>query len=257
MSATSERPSQTLNEAGRFTNGILSSTAMMTVVQPLSTVTTYLMSKKGMPPINALYRGFGSACAGTVPAQSMAMFTQGFFSGGVAAGFSSGITATPIERVVVLQQLRGLSAKNATLLFLEKEGLKGGFKGVVPTIVREVIFNDALFRGKQKVEAALQGKIENARARSMTASFIAGSFAGFCSTPAHWIKTRMQGDLEGSHSMFEVAKKIVQTEQAGDLIKGAAARTMMVGVALVVIGEAMEAIPPYLPSWMQKKPQKQ
>lgn len=110
-----------LNEFGHFSNGVFSSFSMLCLMQPVFTTKTYVMEKKGFPPFNALYKGFGANCAGVLPAQGIAFLTYGAalklltkdhqptssdkLTASIAGGMASAPFAAAFERIMILQQL--------------------------------------------------------------------------------------------------------------------------------------------------------
>lgn len=240
---------------GQFTNGVVSTAGMMCVVHPGIVVKNFLMGGQGMPPFTALLRGLPTNIASVAPAQGAAFAVKGATDNGFIAGCAAAPIATAFDRVMLVQQLDGKSAKQAILQILAKDGSRGFVKAFFPTLKREVIVTATLFEGKEKVEATLESRISDKKVRSAVASLLSGGTAGVLSAPADRVKTIMQKDMNGSYSWVQTTQKLWQTEGVKGFFKGAGTRGAVVGAFVYLMGEAKERVPAHLPPWMFKSQQ--
>ncbi len=240
--------STSLNETGHFTNGVCSSLAMVAAMQPAFTVKTWVMGGKGLPPQSELYRGMLPNCIAVGPAQGAGFvgYAAGLklvakdpknptsvekFQASLVAGFSGTPFATAFERIMIVQQMHGLTTRQAV------QAIQGKFmKGFVPTSCRELLATAALFSTGDTPEE----------------KFAYGFHAGVLSAPFDRVKTVMQGALQSNTSFAQTAKDLVIKEGLQAMFKGALFRGTLVGWALVCMGQAKGFFPNYLPSSMHR-----
>jgi hypothetical protein len=68
---------QTLNQSGHTANGVLTGFTAAGIMQPAYTAQTYITMGKGLPPINALYRGFAANATCDVLGQGLTFLFYG------------------------------------------------------------------------------------------------------------------------------------------------------------------------------------
>lgn len=174
---------QPLNELGHFSNGLFSSFSMLCLMQPVFTAKTYVMEKKGFPPLNAWYKGFGANCAGVVPAQGIAFLTYGAvlkllskdklptnsdkLKASIVGGLASAPVAAAFERIMILQQLSDkktgfFKTVAITVRESEKKGLLQS-KKMINTYLQQMapytIFRQAIVREAVQKDLMLIKKI--------------------------------------------------------------------------------------------------
>lgn len=161
-----------------------------------------------------LYRGYGANCmniaSGTCfqfalnatiesalmkEGQKLSPIEQ--IGSGFAAGFASGIVASPFELLMTQQQLRGGSL-GSTSYSLLAGGPRYSMRGFVPTCFREGIFA-AAYLGLAPVIRTQLGEAmptANKEALRVVAAIGGAAICGALSHPFDTVKTCMQGDVE-------------------------------------------------------------
>lgn len=262
---------ETLNGMGQFVNGSASMCAMMSVMQPVFTLKTYVMSEnKGLPPPSSLYKGLGANCASASPALGIAFFTKyvgtEWLTQGkrpltngeklglsLASGAAGGPCAAFFERVMIYQQLYSGSAMNALKQIRLNEGYKGLFKGTGATSGRDAGVAFGLFVLNDEMKKWLEPFIAKKDSRDLASGILSGGITGALTTPLDLIKNKMQADVKGDYPTFrKTCVKIAKEESAINLIKATAARTVLVGGAMYCLSKGNDYIPSLLPAFLHK-----
>jgi hypothetical protein len=162
-----------------------------------------------------LYRGYGANCINIATGTCFQFALNGVIESalmmngdrkltpveqigsGFAAGFASGIVASPCELLMTQQQLRGSSIFSTTYSLLAG-GPKYLSRGLVPTCFREGIFA-AAYLGlapviRMKLGEAAPGA--NKEALRVVAAVGGAAACGVLSHPFDTVKTCMQGDVK-------------------------------------------------------------
>lgn len=250
----------TLNKMGHFLNGIISNTVMIGCIQPLYTWKTHRMNGMPLPrSISKLYNGTLVNVISGGPPEGMVFLAQETFSNKNRSplhelGISSlaGCVGAPmiaaLERITILQQLYGGSAKSHVNKIIAKERIIGIFKALVPTMGREALFNIGVFALHDIVHDNLF-KNETNRYSHLFSSIFSGAIAGSLSTPFDLIKTRMQADVEGKFTgLLQTAKWMVKTHGKSSLLRGMGARSATIALSTGLIYQSKEMMPPILPN---------
>lgn len=115
------------------------------------------------------------------------------------AGMISAVTTSPVELVMINQQLHGGTIAGHVKSVMSRGGLTaaGLGRGLLPCIYRDGIY----VAGLLGVTPTLQNYLMNDRgcsesAAGLYASVVAGTMAAFLSHPLDLVKTCMQGDME-------------------------------------------------------------
>lgn len=129
------------------------------------------------------------------------VIVKDFLAAGLG-GTISAITSSPIELVMIQQQINGGSLIQTPLNIIRNHGIfsNGILRGFIPTACRDSIY----VCGMLGITPWLQKHFENEfKFSSSQASFMAslggGAFAAIPSHPFDVIKTCMQGDIEKKH----------------------------------------------------------
>ncbi|KAL3101864.1 hypothetical protein niasHS_003273 [Heterodera schachtii] len=175
---------------------------------------------------------------------------RGMLAGGTA-GLCQIVITTPMELLKIQMQQAGptkMTATNLALSLVREKGIFGLYRGIGPTMARDVTFSVMYF----PLFAALDGmgprKSDGSGDAVFYASFLAGlasgAFSAFACTPLDVIKTRIQ--LIGSSSansqqyngILDAFLKILRHEGPNAFFKGAACRMMVMaplfGIAQMV-----------------------
>ncbi|KAI1717301.1 mitochondrial carrier protein domain-containing protein [Ditylenchus destructor] len=171
------------------------------------------------------------------PGEKKLSTIRGMIAGGFA-GFCQVIITTPMELLKIqLQQGSGKkqsALKIATQLFREK-GIAGLYRGIRPTIARDVTFSVIYFPLFAQLDSLGPRKNDGSGDAVFYASFLSGIIAGaagsFSVTPLDVIKTRIQliggNPTEKYKGVTDAFIKILKHEGPKALFKGAACRMMV------------------------------
>lgn len=146
---------------------------------------------------------------------------------GAGAGFCQVVITTPMEIVKIRCQLTGASMWSV----VSELGLRGLYKGYVPTLTRDVWFSALFFPLQAKMKEAMihpNDSPGDKTIKSFIAGITAGSVASGLSTPVDVIKTRIQGG-GGSEGMAAVMANLIKNEGYGALWKGFKPRMIAIG----------------------------
>ncbi|KAH7727866.1 Protein F20D1.9 [Aphelenchoides avenae] len=163
---------------------------------------------------------------------------RGMVAGG-SAGFCQVIVTTPMELLKIqMQQASGtkISAVQLTRQLMKEKGILGLYRGIGPTIARDVTFSAIYFPLFSMLDSLGPRKSDGSGDAVFYASFIAGLMSGgissFSVTPLDVIKTRIQliskqpGDVQYK-GITDAFLKILRNEGPKALFKGAACRMMV------------------------------
>lgn len=191
-----------------------------------------------------------------VPGQKQLSTFRGMIAGG-GAGLCQIIVTTPMELLKIQMQDAGrtqstpgakkLTALDLTIQLFKQKGIAGLYKGLGPTMARDVTFSVMYFPLFAYLDSLGPRSPDGSGDAVFYASFLSGLAAGataaFCVTPLDVIKTRMQliklgaGEIKYK-SIGEAFVKILTQEGVRALFKGAACRVMVMaplfGIAQMV-----------------------
>ncbi|VDD94703.1 unnamed protein product [Enterobius vermicularis] len=189
-----------------------------------------------------------------VPGQEKLSVFRGMIAGG-GAGLCQIIVTTPMELLKIQMQdagrtqtpMKKLTASALTLQLLKQRGIAGLYKGLGPTLARDVTFSVMYFPMFAYFDSLGPRSSDGSGDAVFYCSFLsgitAGAIASFSVTPLDVIKTRMQlikrgvGEIQYKN-IGEAFIKILRQEGVKALFKGAACRVMVMaplfGIAQMV-----------------------
>uniref|UniRef100_A0A914KRD6 Uncharacterized protein n=2 Tax=Meloidogyne incognita group TaxID=654580 RepID=A0A914KRD6_MELIC len=185
------------------------------------------------------------------PNEKKLSIPKGMLAGG-AAGFCQIIVTTPMELLKIqMQQASSTSKTSATKLALNlinEKGIFGLYRGLAPTMARDVTFSVMYFPLFAALDALGPRKSPQSGDAVFYASFLAGIVAGaiasFSVTPLDVIKTRIQliekssTDSPQYRGILDAFRKILKNEGPRAFFKGAGCRMMVMaplfGIAQMV-----------------------
>jgi solute carrier family 25 protein 33/36 len=147
-----------------------------------------------------------------------------FLAGGVAGAVAAAITC-PLEVVKTHLQSRaavgsGLSPLGVAKAILEKEGPKGLYRGMGPTIIGIVPTRSTYFWAYAATKGALQPFVGDGPITHIASAVAAGGLSNTVTCPLWMVKTRMQ--LTGG-KLMETVQSIVREDGVRGLYRGLAA----------------------------------
>lgn len=162
--------------------------------------------------LRVLYRGCGGFAASFIPTTALQTSTKGFlqncgldpFVSSVGAGVASSLVVCPAEGIMIQQQKTGENFLKTAIFVWNNYGVRGFFRGLAPTAVREGAFTAAYLTGVLKMKEIL----EKAGLPQVPAQLLAGASVGTAaavtSQPFDTLKTLRQNDLVNSIKMGQV-----------------------------------------------------
>lgn len=255
MAENKKSISESLREVVTFKNFVCSGLPGMveiTANMPLITGLNMLITKGSVDyNLKALYRGWTITAIPFIP-YNFVMFSaknvlynqfpykviengmvtsikpkEAVLVGGIA-GIMAGMVATPIERIQVYQNARGVGLGDAIKEIMAKQGAaKGLTTGLIGTCGRDFLFTTSLFSVSDLVDSFMKRKLAGVIAKypkigdsvvSSTSRLISGSVFGFLTVPFNNIRIYQQG-LDAAHTVnfFKATQDIAKR---GELFSG-------------------------------------
>ena len=158
------------------------------------------------------------------------------------AGFSAEATANPIyipydimkQRFMVGREAEGASVPAAVRGVLERDGLRGMYRGFLLTFATYGPFSAIYFHAY----AAFTNWGGDA---PLAWGSLSGAVAGTATQPVDWLKTRVQVASETRLSLPKVVADAVRREGAGTMFRGSAARAFWLGASCGITMHVYEA----------------
>jgi len=229
--------------------------------------------------VRGLYRGASTLIVGSIPKAAVRFAAYNQFSSmlkdengkltptrtmfaGLGAGVAEAVIAvTPMETVKTKlihdqnkpePRYRGLV--HGTSLIVKEEGLRGVYRGLLPTCLKQGCNQAVRFTVFNNLKKTLQGesKRELAPYESLAIGGIAGFVSVYATMPFDVVKTRMQG-LEASQykSSLDCGVKVVKNEGVLALWKGTTPRLARVmcssGLIFTFFEHTMRVLNYYFP----------
>ena len=195
-----------------------------------------------------MYKGLGANLVGVSPEKAIKLGANDLFRemltdeatgiltlpnqimAGAAAGFCQVSATNPMEIVKLrmqLQNLKPVEDRLSTMQVVRGLGLKGLYRGVTVTWMRDVPYSMIFFPGYAIVKEQLSDENGHAGIGSIIAAGgLAGMMAAWACTPADVIKTRLQA--EGASKLYssigDCVRKTTEKEGYGALFKGSIPR---------------------------------
>lgn len=258
-----------LTHEGHFVAGAVTNAVAMFSLQPLFVCKSWSQHGfSGIPPISRWGKGVLPNCCSGAPLEAIGFAVESFakshfpgpktdleqFQISLVAGFLGAPTTTVIERPMLVSHMTGKSTKEAILTILEKEGVRGFFKGNIPTIGREVGYHIGLFACADVIAKHLRPLIQDESTREKTASVVSGSCIGIFTNPFDRIKALMQGNVENKHTSFtKTVQYIWQESGPQGFFKGVLWRTSAMAAAVLVVRESKQIFVAIAPESLVEK----
>lgn len=158
------------------------------------------------------------------------------------AGFSAEATANPIyipydimkQRFMVGREAEGASVPAAVRGVLERDGLRGMYRGFLLTFATYGPFSAIYFH-------AYAAFTKWGGDAPLAWGSLSGAVAGTATQPVDWLKTRVQVASETRLSLPKVVADAVRHEGAGTMFRGSAARAFWLGASCGITMHVYEA----------------
>jgi len=186
--------------------------------------------------VSRLYRGIMSPIFAEAPKRAIKFSTNDYYKqlfapikheqlravvAGAAAGCTEAFVNCPFEVVKVRMQAKTSvykSTMEAAVSIIRYEGLRGIYKGLVPQLWRNGVWNGVYFGIINKLKSALWTPESKAGelGRNFIAGLVGGGLATTANTPLDVVKSRMQntkvGDTTGPRTVFGTLVHIYKHE---------------------------------------------
>jgi len=277
----------TLTTLGSGCNAAISSFLNISIWQPLFTIKTTVMTGKGFPRINTLYKGYGANLTCDITNQATAFIANKFFTTTIinskplslpeecVAGLFSGAVSAPLlsifERLMILEQDRAnnpdIAGKENSLKLIQqirnKERLGGLTRGCLVTAGRESI-NFGCFFGLSKIfKKELEERVPDIKLPASIPYLFAGVVGGSITTPLDLVKTRMQASIGSTDTASTIALAIlrqglksnenIKFSDVKKLFLGANYRALTIGATMATFGPFTETVPEFLPEILKER----
>lgn len=189
-------------------------------------------------------------------------------SGALARGISATLV-TPLELLRTRLQASSSTStsRNLTSILVElggqvkQQGPTVMFRGLIPTLYRDVPFSAIYFAGYESMKRIITGSglgernVEDSRTKEFSVSFFSGSTSGILAAivtqPFDLIKTRLQAEAQSSKkrsSTLEVGRRIMKTDGTSALFRGLSPRVAKVAPACGIMIASFE----FIGRWLQE-----
>jgi predicted Zn-ribbon and HTH transcriptional regulator len=231
--------------------GSVTGIAEVTVNQPLVTIKNTIQQGKKLSLSPAqLYRGYGANVASMAPITAIQVAVNGVLrnhlsQGGTrelstsdkmtaafVAGTLSAAVSSPSELVVLHQQNYGKDMYSTVKEILASKGVKGMYRGVIPTACRDGGFTTGYLALSDVAKAQVASKVDNELLASLSGGIAAGLVASVVTHPFDTTKTYMQAKNVG---MQDAAKSIYAKDGWSGFFKGLIPRSTRVGLAVALM----------------------
>ncbi|XP_074593019.1 mitochondrial glutathione transporter SLC25A40-like [Brevipalpus obovatus] len=134
---------------------------------------------------------------------------------GAAARIFSAITISPLELVrtkMQSQKLSYLEIHQAVSSLVKQEGIFALYRGLVPTILRDVPFSAVYWAGYELMKRRMNASLEPTFFQSFVSGAVAGSFAAIITLPFDVVKTHRQ--IEIGEALFAPKDSSINQKRA-------------------------------------------
>lgn len=182
------------------------------------------------------------------------------FASSIFGGMLSAIFSSPIELVMIQQQLFGKSILSTSTTIVKQHGVVSGLmRGLASAALRDSIYVSGMLGVTPIVQRYLQspdspmatdGNGLSAAVASFYASLVGGVVAAIPSHPLDVVKTCMQGDL-GRENYTTLSRTFVQLGNASEggfrrLYRGCLMRTFNITATVYIANECINRMSPYI-----------
>jgi hypothetical protein len=232
--------SQSLN---KYMEGAIAGGITITTLQPLFTVVNLTMSGVRIPAFlkspSFFWGGLVPNLVAEMASQAISLGTYNFMAGRVdnryAAMIAGGCNApilTPLERLMVKQQLLGGSSIEMVKRICRTEGVRYLFKGFSPTMVREIIFAYTAYHSSDKIGETIHRYVPYKKPADVAAQIGLGALCGVLTTPFSLIAVKMQAN-ETKIGVSRVISQIFKEEGLAGFFKGYKERAILISFLMV------------------------
>lgn len=211
-----------------------------------------------------IYAILSRSCDSSVPLEEPPSY-RGVALGGVGTGAVQSLMLTPVELIKIRLQLQQSKSKTGPISLaksiLKREGLKGIYKGLTITVLRDAPAHGLYFWTYEYVRERLHPGCRKNGEESLRTMLVAGGLAGVASWvacyPLDVVKTRLQQGGDGAYDgISDCFRKSITQEGYGVLWRGlgtAVARAFLVNGAIFAAYEvALRCLFTQLPSTSQE-----
>jgi len=171
---------------------------------------------------------------------------------GAAARIFSAITISPLELVrtkMQSQRLSYLEIHQTVASLVKKEGIFALYRGLVPTILRDVPFSAIYWAGYELMKRQFNASLEPTFVQSFVSGAVAGSFAAILTLPFDVVKTHRQIEIgqtlftsidsstsqSGRKSTANIIRNLYQQRGMKSLFAGLSPRLIKVAPACAIM----------------------
>lgn len=163
-------------------------------------------------------------------------------------GAISAVPTTPIELVMIHQQLKGLRLSAMTWQIIQGYGIfhRGLMRGLIPCMMRDAVYTCGLLGVTPYTQEYLISEGHSLASASLYASIVGGCCAAFFSHPADMIKICMQADLQQDKftTFSSSISRLIHDTGPGGLFRGLVWRSVnIVGTVFIANEIRNRAIP--------------
>ena len=173
------------------------------------------------------------------------ILTQAALGGAISA-----VPTTPIELVMIHQQLKGLSLSEMTGQIVRGYGIfhRGLMRGLIPCMIRDAVYTCGLLGITPYTQEYLISKGHSLASASLYASVVGGCSAAFFSHPADMIKICMQADLQQErYTTFSSSiYRLIHEKGPGGMFRGLVWRSVNIVGTVFIANEIRNRAVPFI-----------
>jgi len=183
--------------------------------------------------------GVAAGTAGTTGQEEMSFFGEVILAS--AGGALSALTSSPMELIMIQQQLRGGSmlTQARRIVTVYGVGAEGLFRGLSQTMLRDSVYTAGLLGITPAGQNILERRGHSERAAGFYASVIGGVTCAIGSQPFDVMKTCLQGDLEREvhQTVGNTFRGLYESGGVSRFMKGSFFRTLNIVGTIYIANE--------------------
>ena len=220
--------------------------------QPLKALGAVVREMRPLENPRALFRGYSCVLALAPCAYALYFGSYEYWSlrtdSELLAGFSAEACANPIyvpydvvkQRFMVGREAPGTSVVGAIRGIIARDGFAPGlYRGFLLTFATYGPFSALYFHSYAAITRSARSVYDGDA--TWVCGALAGAFAGTCTQPIDWLKTRVQVSTETKLSLRDTVVNAVRNEGLGTVFRGAAARAFWLGASCGLTMQVYEA----------------